>query len=111
MRAPEGTLSFWSRLHLQSLALTNPQWARVMGYGPFSLCLPHKEGLCSSSGGINRLIMMMMMMKRLSLIFRDISVPTSCLTFEIATSYLLPPTLIPLSGVGTTCFSSCCDKD
>jgi hypothetical protein len=22
-----------------------------------------------------------------------------------------PPTLIPLSGVGTTCFSSCCDKD
>jgi hypothetical protein len=22
----------------------------------------------------------------------------------------LPPTLIPLSGVGTTCFSSCCDK-
>jgi hypothetical protein len=27
------------------------------------------------------------------------------------TSLLLPPTLIPLSGVGTTCFSSCCDKD
>jgi hypothetical protein len=25
--------------------------------------------------------------------------------------YLLPPTLIPLSGVGTTCCSSCCDKD
>jgi hypothetical protein len=24
---------------------------------------------------------------------------------------LLFPTLIPLSGVGTTCFSSCCDKD
>jgi hypothetical protein len=24
---------------------------------------------------------------------------------------LLPPTLIPLSGVGTTCLSSCCDKD
>jgi 4-diphosphocytidyl-2C-methyl-D-erythritol kinase len=24
---------------------------------------------------------------------------------------LLLPTLIPLSGVGTTCFSSCCDKD
>jgi hypothetical protein len=23
----------------------------------------------------------------------------------------LPPTLIPLSGVGTTYFSSCCDKD
>jgi hypothetical protein len=23
----------------------------------------------------------------------------------------LPPTLIPLSGVGTTCFSSCCDND
>jgi hypothetical protein len=25
--------------------------------------------------------------------------------------HLLLPTLIPLSGVGTTCFSSCCDKD
>jgi hypothetical protein len=24
---------------------------------------------------------------------------------------LLPPTIIPLSGVGRTCFSSCCDKD
>jgi hypothetical protein len=24
---------------------------------------------------------------------------------------LLLPTLIPLSGVGKTCFSSCCDKD
>jgi hypothetical protein len=28
--------------------------------------------------------------------------------FSLVT-YLLP-TLIPLSGVGTTCFSSCCDK-
>jgi hypothetical protein len=25
--------------------------------------------------------------------------------------YTLPPILIPLSGVGTTCFSLCCDKD
>jgi hypothetical protein len=25
--------------------------------------------------------------------------------------YHLRPTLIPLSGVGATCFSSCCDKD
>jgi hypothetical protein len=24
---------------------------------------------------------------------------------------LLLPTLIPLGGVGTACFSSCCDKD
>jgi hypothetical protein len=24
---------------------------------------------------------------------------------------ILPPNLIPLSEVGTTCFSSCCDKD
>jgi hypothetical protein len=27
------------------------------------------------------------------------------------THHLLPPTLSPLSGVGTTCFLSCCDKD
>jgi hypothetical protein len=26
----EGTLSRWSRLHLQSLAPTNPHWARVV---------------------------------------------------------------------------------
>jgi hypothetical protein len=31
-------------------------WARV-GYGPFSLCVIHKEGLFSSSGDINRLVM------------------------------------------------------
>jgi hypothetical protein len=24
---------------------------------------------------------------------------------------ILPPTRIPLSGIGTTCFTSCCDKD
>jgi hypothetical protein len=32
----------------------------VVGYGPFSLYVIHKEGLCPSSGGINRLMMMMM---------------------------------------------------
>jgi hypothetical protein len=30
----------------------------VVVYGPFSLCVIHKEGLCPSSGGINRLMMM-----------------------------------------------------
>jgi hypothetical protein len=29
----------------------------VVGYGSFSLCVIHKEGLCSSSGDINRLMM------------------------------------------------------
>jgi hypothetical protein len=29
----------------------------VVGYGPFSLCLIHKEGLCPSSGDINRVMM------------------------------------------------------
>jgi hypothetical protein len=47
-------------LHLQSLAPTNPHWARVVGYGPFSLCVIHKEGLWPSSVGIDRLMMMMM---------------------------------------------------
>jgi hypothetical protein len=59
-----GTLSRWSKLHLQSLTPINPHWARVVGYGPFSLCVIGKEGLCTSSGDINRL--MMMMMKELS---------------------------------------------
>jgi hypothetical protein len=45
LRAWEGTLSHWSRLHLQSLAPT-----RVVGYGPF-------WGLCPSSEDINGLMM------------------------------------------------------
>jgi hypothetical protein len=36
LRASEGTLSRWSQLHLQSLASTNPHWACVVGYDPFS---------------------------------------------------------------------------
>jgi hypothetical protein len=39
-------------------------WARVVGYGPFSLWV--KEGLCSSSGDIDRLMMMMKYFKLLS---------------------------------------------
>jgi hypothetical protein len=31
----------------------------MVGYGPFSLCVIHKEGLCPSSEDINRLMMMM----------------------------------------------------
>jgi hypothetical protein len=46
-------------MHLHSLAPTNLNWARVVGYGPFSLCLTHKEGLCPSSGDIIRLMMML----------------------------------------------------
>jgi hypothetical protein len=43
LRASDGTLSP-PRLHLQSLAPTNPHWARVVGYGSFSFCVIHKEG-------------------------------------------------------------------
>jgi hypothetical protein len=41
LRASEGTLSRWSRLHLQFLAPTNPHWARVVGFDPFFLCVIH----------------------------------------------------------------------
>jgi hypothetical protein len=58
-RASEGMLSRWSRLHLQSLAPTNPYWARVVVCGPFSLCVIHKECLCPSSRDINGLMTMM----------------------------------------------------
>jgi hypothetical protein len=58
LHASEAPLTRWSLLHLQSLALTYLHWARVVGYGPFSLCVIHKEGLCPSSGDINRLMMM-----------------------------------------------------
>jgi hypothetical protein len=36
---------------------TNPHWARVVGYGPFSLWVIHKEGLCPSNGDIDRMMM------------------------------------------------------
>jgi hypothetical protein len=61
LRTSESTLSHWSWLHFQPLAPTNPHWTHLVGYGPFSLCVIHKEGLCPSSGDINRLKMMMMM--------------------------------------------------
>jgi hypothetical protein len=32
---------------------------RGVGYGPFFLCVIHKEGLCPSNRDINRLMMMM----------------------------------------------------
>jgi hypothetical protein len=45
-------------LHMLRL-YTNPHWARVVGYGPFTLCEIHKEGLCYR-GDINGLMMMIM---------------------------------------------------
>jgi hypothetical protein len=60
LRVSEGTFSHWSRLHLQLLVPTNPHWARGVGIDPFFLCIIHKEGLCPSSGEIDRLMMMMM---------------------------------------------------
>jgi hypothetical protein len=57
LRVSEGTLSRKSRLYLQSLQPTNPHWARMVGYGPCSFCVMHKEGLCPSSGDIYRLMM------------------------------------------------------
>jgi hypothetical protein len=37
---------------------TNPHGDRMVCYGPFSLWMIYKEGLCPSSGDINRLMMM-----------------------------------------------------
>jgi hypothetical protein len=54
------------------LASTNPHWAHVVGYGPFTLCVINKEGQYPSSGDINRLMMMMMMvMMMMKLTFAD----------------------------------------
>jgi hypothetical protein len=55
--ASEGTLSHCSRLHLQSLAPTNPHWARGGLWPDLLMCVIHKEGLCPSSGDFNRLMM------------------------------------------------------
>jgi hypothetical protein len=50
IRASEGTLNRWFLVHVH--------WAHVVSYGPFYLCVIHKEGLWPSSGGINRLMLM-----------------------------------------------------
>jgi hypothetical protein len=47
------------QLYLHSLAPTNPRWARVVGYGLFSLWVIHKEDLCPSSEDINMLMIIM----------------------------------------------------
>jgi hypothetical protein len=39
----------------------NPVQGNILTISPFSLCVIHKEGLCPSSGDIDRLIMMMIM--------------------------------------------------
>jgi hypothetical protein len=62
-------------LQLQSLATTNPRWSRVVGYSPFSLCIIHKEGMCPSTGDINKL--MMMMSQRIFIIIIIISLSQS----------------------------------
>jgi hypothetical protein len=36
----------------------------MVGYGPFSLCVIHKEGLNLSIGDIHKLMMMMMMIHK-----------------------------------------------
>jgi hypothetical protein len=61
--------SSWRALeeaYVQQYQPTNPHLAGVVGYGPFSLCVIHKEGLCPSSGNINRLMMMMSSSGRVS---------------------------------------------
>jgi hypothetical protein len=52
---------------LYSLALS--PHGGLLGYGPFSLRVIHKEGLCPSSGGINRLMMMIVILCVLSSLF------------------------------------------
>jgi hypothetical protein len=52
--------SFNWQNELYTISSTNPRWAFVVDYGPFSLWVIHKEGLCHSSGNINRLMMMIM---------------------------------------------------
>jgi hypothetical protein len=50
--------------HVKPLALVQPALlfvlsnARVVGYSPFSLCVIHNEGVCSSIRDINRLMIM-----------------------------------------------------
>jgi hypothetical protein len=69
----QATSCFGRHLLLAPTALAivsiNLHRASVVGYGPFSLCVIHKEGLCSSSRHINKLMMMHL---RFEIIFSEI---------------------------------------
>jgi hypothetical protein len=45
-------------IKLDNPVYINPHWAHAVGYGPFSLCVIHKKGMCPSSGDINTLMTM-----------------------------------------------------
>jgi hypothetical protein len=50
LRALEGTLSRWSRLHLQSLVPTNPHWARARVLARFPLCVSIRTACAPAVG-------------------------------------------------------------
>jgi hypothetical protein len=47
---------------LTAFVPTNPGCVRVVGYGPFSLFVNHKDGLCPNSRDIKMMMMMMTVM-------------------------------------------------
>jgi hypothetical protein len=53
----------------------------VVAYGPFSLCVLHKEALCPSNGGINRLKMMKFLPNR-HFLFKKLGVLADILSFH-----------------------------
>jgi hypothetical protein len=57
-----GNLSAFWPVNVTSFFDTTPIEIISDRFSMFSLCVIHKEGLCPSSGDINRLMMMMMMM-------------------------------------------------
>jgi hypothetical protein len=66
-------------------ALTALHWAHMVGYGPFFLCVIHKEGLCPSSGDINSLMM--------------IICSSELLKHEFSMYVKLWPSIAPIAGV------------
>jgi hypothetical protein len=56
--ASEGTLHLLLVPAAFAVVSTHQPALGPRGFGPFSLCVIHKEGLCPSSGDINRLMMM-----------------------------------------------------
>jgi hypothetical protein len=58
LHASEGTL-FLATVSKCRFTVVSPHQSALdpRGYGPFSLCVIHKEGLCPCSGDINKLMM------------------------------------------------------
>jgi hypothetical protein len=80
-----------SSVHQKARYAVPSDWARVVGYGPFSLCVIYKEGLRPSSGGINGLVMMKILrIEQINVCSRETRLNVSTVLGDIIATATIP---------------------